>query len=160
MENHFVFFLRRTPRPRQDVRLQHHVPLLCQLRLPVQLPHAQPVRGRHHGQLWLPDQGQLHPRRPPPGRVHQDLGRVWPERRVSLTACRIFIIYFNIFLFDLAVLQRSLKRATIDISSGHGASAKWSESRSCDLAILAAEAFFTWQIQRLFWPRKNLAWRI
>jgi len=40
----------------QDVRVEHHLPLLRVLRLPLQLPHAQSLRGRHHGQLRLPHQ--------------------------------------------------------------------------------------------------------
>ena len=45
------------------------------------------VRGRHHGQLRLPDERLVHLGRSPPGRVHPDLGRVRPQRHVRQNFC-------------------------------------------------------------------------
>ena len=37
--------------PGQDLWIQPHLPLLCLLHIPLQLPHAQSLCCRHHGQL-------------------------------------------------------------------------------------------------------------
>lgn len=46
-------------------------------------PDAESVRGRHHGQLWVPDQRLLYPGATSLGRVCKDMGRVRPCCLVS-----------------------------------------------------------------------------
>ena len=86
----------------QDLRQQHHLLLLCHLRLPMQLPHAQPVRSCHHGQLWLPHQRQFYPGCPPSGRVYQDLGRIRSKCWVSFKCLHhLFHLYNLKFMFEI-----------------------------------------------------------
>lgn len=59
-------------------------------------PDAESVRGRDHGQLWVPDARLLHPGSPSPGRVCPHLGGVRPSGLVRLGAlfgpsCSVFI---------------------------------------------------------------------
>lgn len=42
------------------------------------------VRGRHYGQLWLPNTRLVHSWRPSFGRVYQNMGRIRPQRNVRL----------------------------------------------------------------------------
>ena len=43
-------------RPWKALWFKLHLRLLCLLHIPLQLPHAQPLCGCDHGQLWLPHQ--------------------------------------------------------------------------------------------------------
>ncbi len=63
------------------VRHKLCLPLLHQLLHHLRLPRVEPLRGRHHGQLRLPDPGLVHPRAPPPGGVRHPLVRVRPRRQ-------------------------------------------------------------------------------
>lgn len=53
-------------------------------------PDAESVCGRHHGQLWVPDQRLLYPGATSPGRVCKDMGRVRSCCLVSGTHTRSY----------------------------------------------------------------------
>lgn len=47
---------------------------------------VEPVCCCHHGQLWVPDQGCLHPGTSSPWWIHPRVGRVWPCSLVRASA--------------------------------------------------------------------------
>lgn len=56
---------------------------LLSLIYPVYIADVELVRGSHHGQLRLPDQGLVNSGCTSPGRICSDMGGIRPKRHVS-----------------------------------------------------------------------------
>ena len=93
----------------QEVRLRPLLPLLRQLRLLLLIPDAQLVRGRHHGQLRLLDEGRVDSGRPSFGRVYSSVVRNrsgwnvsfllgWQPEVALNYSCPFFLSIYNLFI--------------------------------------------------------------